>query len=1231
MNTNKLKPFAQNARRILLDGVARRVQFLGFDAKGKVVEEPMSVAGGVILRGEVIDDPTLTGKWNALRSAIQRNGLENVVEEAAYTWFNRMMAIRILAKNNYDLPQLEYEAEGSHTPLILTRARRGNMTYLDRREQSRVTPLLADYTQEQKAFTILLTGYCHHHKLLNRVFGRLNDYTELLLPDNALAETGFVHLLNTTDAISDDDYRKVELIGWLYQFYISERKDEVFASFKKNKKAEAEDIPAATQIFTPNWIVKYMVQNTIGRLWLDQHPDSPLKEKMKYLVELSQNGIKEEPAIKGGLEEGFKLLDPACGSGHILVEGFYHLYDMYEEEYYMPGEAVEKIFQHNLYGLDIDLRAAQLAQFAVLLAAASKHPDILKSEVTLHIYAMPEPNRFSQQEIREFLGSDGFQHERVLTNALELMQEAKNLGSVMQFNVTDAERRFFQQRLSILQSEARSSLMAQSLYNKFLPFIQVIQVLTDRYEAIAANPPYMGQKNMNDDLKGYVYNHYSLTKSDLFAVFMDVCLNRLGKQGKMGMINQHSWMFLSSFEGLRKHLMENYWLENMIHLGPRTFEELNGEVVQSTAFVFSRVFKIATSQLGNYIQLIDYKNVKEKEIQFLTKNHLYKNVLQSNFFKLPGCQIAYWINKAVLDNFNSHTINDFVHGFQGIITGNNDTRLRFWFEINIKTSNLIDSEDKKDFKQRYWVPYLKGGTARKWYGNQELVVFWKDQGIGFTRRRGENSMYYFKKGITWTYIGSNLFTPRTYQSGCLWDVHGTSIFPLESKNFYKILGSLVSKPSTYFLNILNPTISFQLENILSTPIKLGSIESEPLIDKIVENAIVKSKYDWDSRETSWDFKQIAIFPSEYDKQFFSEYILNNYTFYSKRLTDYFYFLHSYEEEINRIFIASYGLNEVLDPTVPLREITVLQEELDFAALDEAEAELRKRRQWRLEDGKWNLYVDNTLQPISAEGELPKAAVQPPLPIKKNVVMQQLISYAVGCMMGRYSLEAPGLILANQGDNLEDYFSIIKEKQEQGERAEGMPNSITSKFVPDDDAIIPLMGSNCGFPDDVVHRIRHFIEVVWGSEALTQNINFLQSYLDMDLEKYLVTQGNFWKDHCSRYKKKPIYWLFSSKKGAFQVLVYMHRMHRFTVQKIRDNYLLRHLQWLNNQIAQMQAIASSLSRVEAKRLDYLRSAFAECEEYDLHLKNIADQQIEFDLDEGVSVNYEKFTPVVAPIK
>lgn len=1265
MNTNKLKPFAQTARQIMMEGVARRVLYLGFDAKGKVVEEPMSVAGGVILRGEVIDDPTLPGKWNALRSAIQRNGFENVVEEAAYTWFNRMMAIRIMAKNNYDLPQLEYDAEGSHTPLILTRARRGIMGFLSQREKARVSPLLGDYSQEQKTFAILLTGYCHHHRLLNRIFGRLNDYTELLLPDNTLSETGFLYLLNTSDAISDEDYRKVELIGWLYQFYISEKKDQVFASFKKNKKAEAADIPAATQIFTPNWIVKYMVQNTVGRLWLDNHPESPLKEKMKYLVESPQEpspaGNEERLELKSTDHIEIKLLDPACGSGHILVEGFYHLYDMYEEEYYMPAEAVEKILEHNLYGLDIDLRASQLAQFAVMLAAASKYPDILKSDINPHIFTMPEPDKFTSPEIREFLGSEGQQYEKVLTKALDLMQQAKNLGSVMQFTITDAEQRFFQQRFNILQSEARTSLMAQSLYNKFLPYLQIMLVLTEKYEAIAANPPYMGSKSMNSELSNYVSEYYPKSKADLMTVFMEVIPSLTIPRGRFALINLPSWLFLSSFENLRKDYLTNYHIESLLHMGRGIF----GIDFGSVAFAIRKVKGRDLS--GTYFRLHErnFQHIYYEDIEKLflfSKNKpmfrydfgqyrdvdgvtqippdgtqtglelFYPNIPQSNFSKIPGSPIAFWISDNYISTFSDNiNLDRKLEIKQGLATGNNDQFLRFWFEIDKSKSYLYCPSLENAHKSlKKWFPYNKGGGFRKWYGNQDFFIAFDYENYSILKNQGNHlpsKQYYFRESITWSDVSSGSFACRYSPLGFIFDVKGSSGFTDEDL-FYKIafLNSIFASSTLY---VLNPTLSYQVGNIKSLPYKFDRNLSK-FISLLSQNNIEIAKNDWDSHETSWNFQRSVLLHGNSN-------LKDTLYFWVGRITKSFYQLQANEEILNSLFLSIFNLVDEILPEVHLNNITILQEEVDFNVLDEVEAELRKRRQWRLEESKWNLYVDNELQPIPAEGELPKALVQPPLPIKKNVVMQQLISYAIGCMMGRYSLDAPGLILANQGETLDDYFEKVKSKKAKVHSEDTNPEESAYKwdkrgsFLPDEDGIIPLMGSNCGFSDDAVHRMRHFIEVVWGSETLTQNINFLQSCLDMDLEKYLVTQGNFWKDNCSRYKKKPIYWLFSSKKGAFQVLVYMHRMNRFTVQKIRDNYLLRHLQWLSNQVAQLQSRASQLNRNEAKRLDYLRAAFAECEEYDLHLKNIADQQIEFDLDDGVSVNYEKFRPVVADIK
>ncbi|MEX2596483.1 MAG: hypothetical protein WEC59_06080, partial [Salibacteraceae bacterium] len=448
-----LKTFSQLGRRILINGVEKKLLYWGFDAKGNVLEEPMAVEGGYLLRGEGYNDPTVLHKWEALRNAIQKKGMDSVTEEAAYTWFNRFMAIRILSKNQYDQAQLEYEGD-SMTPTILAKARRGQTNFLKPTEKQRLQKVLTDYSKEKEAFAILMIGYCDQHLLLRSIFGRIDDYTELLLPDDTLEKDGFIHLLNTTDAIYEEDYRKVELIGWLYQFYISEKKDKVFASFKKNKKAEARDIPAATQIFTPNWIVKYMVQNTAGKLWLDLHPDSAMKEQMAYLIH--DEAQTQAPIISEVAQ--LKLLDPAVGSGHILVEGFDLLYGMYMEEYYTVEEAVASILQHNLFGLDIDNRAVQLAKFAVLLKAAKYYPEVLQKGWMPQIYAMPEPYPFSRQEVLDFLGKEGLDYEEELSDTLKLMQDGQNLGSAMLIQMNEKTREFLIKRLNALQNQCFQDL-----------------------------------------------------------------------------------------------------------------------------------------------------------------------------------------------------------------------------------------------------------------------------------------------------------------------------------------------------------------------------------------------------------------------------------------------------------------------------------------------------------------------------------------------------------------------------------------------------------------------------------------------------------------------------------------------------------------------------------------------------------------------------------------------------
>ena len=544
MNT---KTFAQQSRALLMEGVANKLLYWGFNINGSTSDEPNPVAGGYTFRGKVFDDETVPKLWKSLHQAIKTKGVDVVKEEAAYTWFNRMMALQIMAKNDYLDTQLAYVPGMANTPQILQKARQGQYAFLSSKEQERLKRIITDFSKEQEAFALLLVGYCHSNKMLNNVFGKLDDYTELLLPDNMLQDSGFLHLLNTTDAISDDQYQEVELIGWLYQFYISERKDEVFASFKKKKKAEAKDIPAATQIFTPNWIVKYMVQNTVGKIWLDKNPNSKIKPSLKYLVE-NDSESASEPIISEVSQ--LTLIDPAVGSGHILVEGFDLLFQMYMEEYYTPEEAVESILKNNLFGLDLDDRAAQLATFAILLKAAKQYRDVFTKGWLPNVYAMPEYAAFNDQEIKDFLGSEGTAYEKELKLALSLMEQSKNLGSTMKLSLNEDSRALIEKRFDEIKNTDFRDINTEIVYQKIKIFIPVLLTLTKKFASVVANPPYMGSGNMNDGLKKYIDSKYMLTKGDLCTVFMDCAYEFLIKNGKYAMINQTSWMYKTTFLGL---------------------------------------------------------------------------------------------------------------------------------------------------------------------------------------------------------------------------------------------------------------------------------------------------------------------------------------------------------------------------------------------------------------------------------------------------------------------------------------------------------------------------------------------------------------------------------------------------------------------------------------------------------------------------------------------------------
>jgi hypothetical protein len=1203
MNT---KTFAQQSRALLMEGVANKLMYWGFNKDGSISEEPNPVAGGYVFRGKVFDDETVPKLWKSLHQAIKTKGIDVVKEEAAYTWFNRMMALQIMAKNDYLDAQLVYVPGMANTPQILQKARQGQYAFLNSKEQDRLKRIITDFSKEQEAFALLLVGYCHSNKMLNNVFGKLDDYTELLLPDNMLQDSGFLHLLNTTDAITDEQYKEVELIGWLYQFYISERKDEVFASFKKKKKAEAKDIPAATQIFTPNWIVKYMVQNTVGKIWLDKNPNSKIKLSLKYLVE-NESDYTPEPIISEVSQ--LTLIDPAAGSGHILVEGFDLLYQMYMEEYYTPEEAVESILKNNLFGLDLDDRAAQLASFAILLKAAKQYRDVFTKGWLPNVHAMPEFATFVEQEIKDFLGSDGTAYEKELTMVLRLMEQAKNLGSVMKLTLSDDARIFIEKRFTELKNTDFRDINLEIVFQKIKAFIPVLLILSKKYTSVVANPPYMGQVNMNGELKDYVNANYPETKSDLMTVFMEVIPYMTLDKSRFALINLPSWLFLSSFETLRKSYIENYQFDSLLHMGRGIFGIDFGSVAFSMKkeqkenaagsyfrlhernfqhILYQDIEKLFLYANGNVNYKYDFKQYRgEDGITEIPKKGtetgiriFYPNISQSNFEKIPDSPIAYWVSEKFRETFSKFKLlNDVAEAKAGLQTGNNDLFLRYWFEIDDRKFGI--GEEKK------WFPYIKGGGFKKWYGFQSFVVNWEKGGedihkynnipLHFKGAPVRAKQYYFREGLGYSLIGSGLsFSSRRVKSGFIFDNTGPMIFSKNISVAY-INSILNSCLSGHFLSSLNPTLSYQVGDLSRIPIHFDLSSNESIL-KYESASVAISKTDWDSRETSWDFTLAPLLNESVSlKAAFQEW--------KDSVTQDFFQLHKNEEELNRIFIGIYGLQDELTPEVALKDITILQDELKKNDLETLEEQFR------------------------AHG---KDAIE--LPINRGEVISQFISYTIGLFMGRYRLDKEGLNIAHPNPTKEELASYT---YNQGE------------VIIDQDAILPMMGKNCNFNDDVVKQFIQLLDTIWGHEQRTENINFIQECLDKELDKFLV--NDFWSYHCGMYKKTPIYWLFSSKKGAFQVLVYMHRMNEFTVEKIRANYLLEHLKYLKSEIAQKEANASNLSTVEAKQLDKLRNDLIECEQYDMALKNVADQQIKFDLDDGVAKNYELFETVVAKIK
>lgn len=812
MDTNKIKRFATEARNILKTGIAAKIMTLGFDRKGNVAEEhrPQLMQGGTLWNGKLYTEG-FYHQWMSLFNRVQQKGINEVYEEAAYTWFNRLCAIRILQKNNLCSPVLQY-ADAARTPVIVDQARQGHLPPMKEDLRQRVIELLDDDTKVTEQFALLITAWCHDNPIINQCFGSMADYTELLLPNNILTEGGFVDMLNHTEFITDEDFQSPELIGWLYQFYISERKDEVFA---KKGKFEADEIPAATQIFTPNWIVKYMVQNTVGRIYLDNNPyETTLQKKWQYLVEPYEKTPAENILRYEELTD-LKVADLACGSGHILNECFDLLYDLYIAEGYGRGEAIENIFKHNLTGVDIDNRAKQLTTFALLLKACQKDVSFADAHCLPHVLAMPKPcNEEKNGLVREFLphfflGQENQTHVNELIACFDLMQHADSLGSIMKFELSDSTRLLVKQTVEYWHNQ---DFIPEAIRTQLSAF-ELILALTEKYHALVMNPPYMGAGSMNEVLSKYVKKNYEEGKADLFSTFMMLSIDRLVANGKYGMINMQSWMFLSSFEKLRNTLLNNYHIENMLHLGPRTFDELSGEVVQNTAFVIA---KHKSDEGGVYFRLVDGKNCTDKKDMFLralrehTSKVYYQNVFQSNFEKIPGGPIGYWASPNILRIFTSNlALSAVASPCVGLQTADNARFLRLWFEVSRSRIGFgFENAASAARSGLKWFPCNKGGGFRKWYGNQDYIINWENDGYeikNFYDEKGKqrsvirNPKYYYLEAISWSSVSSNIgIAFRYYPKGFIFDHAACNIY---TKNIVETLGYVNTKLISIFSNI----------------------------------------------------------------------------------------------------------------------------------------------------------------------------------------------------------------------------------------------------------------------------------------------------------------------------------------------------------------------------------------------------------------------------------------------
>lgn len=1155
-NTAALKTFAQQTRIKLRSLIATKMEYI-------LTQDTAELRG-------------FESQIQKLKDEITAKGRDLVVEEVAYTWFNRVMALRFMDANEYTSPRVVTPGAGQMRPEILQDAMAGSVDEdLHLHPEDLALP-------EAKLYHKLLVASCNAYgESMPFLFEHISDYTELLLPDDLLSEQSFV--TDIRRGMTDEDCQNVEVMGWLYQFYITDRKAD--AETKKSKKGglKSDEQAAATQLFTPHWVVRYMVENSLGRIWMTLHPESRLVDEMPYYIPTPEGQTDTIPEDIHSVKD-IRLLDPCVGSGHIAVYAFDLFTKMYEEEGYQTREIPAEILTHNIYGIDIDRRCYQLACFALTMKARAYHSRYLRRPV--------QPNVMALQTIdHDTIASTGAWSSK---STMWQMEHVDTIGSLLQITPEECdaihvEAGLFGERQQLLKTQA--------------------EYLSRKYHCVVTNPPYLG-KGFCEELKSYILAHYPNSKSDTMATFMERGLELCVPNGKMGMINMQSWMFLSSYEALRTNLLENYNIDSLLHLGAHAFDEIGGEVVQSATFVIAN--HKPSENGGIYYRLVEGGNSGAKESAFLKRENEFAGVKQDNFEKIPGSSIGYWVSPKIQEIFTSNlALSAVCSPTQGLATADNARFLRLWFEPSYSRIGFgCENAAIAARSQKKWFPCNKGGGQRKWYGNQNDVINWENNGYEIKNFKGaviRNEHCYFKPTIAWNMISSGFLSFRYFPKGFILNNASNGI-PCE--DLMGMLGYLSSKYVAYIANIVNPTVN--LSNGVVGKFPYTIVDRDSYRD-IVKSNVDIARQDWDAHETSWDFQRNELLSIDTSYMENIDYKIEKHfeetgehicidpvapklgclewrmEQYKTKWECKFMQLHKNEEELNRQFIDIYGLQDELTPDVPLDEITILQKgEIDIV------------------DGEivWN----------------------------DAVIIKQFISYLVGCFMGRYSVDRPGLIIASQHQDLNAL----------GLKVEGIDNGAEGRLLIDDDGIVPILEGEY-FSDDMTVRIEGAIKTLFGEAHFQENLKYLEQKLGKTLRDYLFK--DFFADHIDgkMYQKRPIYWLFSSKmgdkkkKGYFKALVYMHRIESDTLSKLHADYVAPYIDKIEQQKleAEDQAQRDDLSQAQrnkaAKQTAEYTAALREVREFATILAQMSTQRLTIDLDDGVRVNYPKYYPLVEPIK